>query len=74
MYYLEEFLKENTLSDGIGGWICKICDYSSKWIRNTKRHIECKHMEGAEYMCQICFIKCPSKPALTMHIHRKHKS
>ena len=118
-FYLEEFLTENIIRDDLTGWRCKMCDYSSKWLNNTKgrshliylhwrippfqldknililvcekigvrtfsevalnetlpqRHIECKHLHSAGYICEFCQVTCPTKPALTMHIFRKHKN
>ena len=55
-----------------GLWICLSCDYTSRNSAHVKHHIESKHL-SVEYTCDYCSSTCPTKYALNMHIHRKHK-
>ena len=67
-FFYEDLYRENQ-----GSWECNLCDYKSVRWSNLKRHIECKHVAGPQLTCNFCNVKCPSKPALIMHIHRNHK-
>jgi len=58
-------------SDGL--WHCMICEYSSKKTTNVRHHIESRHLQGSSFGCHHCHQVCPTRNALSMHIHRKHK-
>ena len=51
---------------------CKVCDYKSDRLFNTKEHVEI-HIEGLSYSCQLCDKTFRSRHALRTHSSRNHK-
>ena len=74
-FYLdvEDFLNESMMRGPDGLWKCLSCDYSAKHTGHVRHHIESKHM-SLEYSCLYCNKTCPTKIALSMHVHRNHKN
>ena len=74
MLYLdvESFVNESMMKGPDGLWMCTSCDYSAKHTGHVRHHIESKHM-CLEYSCYYCSKTCPTRVALSMHVHRNHK-
>ena len=70
---VDQVLFQNMWKDDEGNLCCKLCDYRSRNSNHVKNHIESKHLEGY-FKCEMCQKVCPTRNALNMHIHRKHKS
>jgi len=69
---IDDLLSQNMIKGNEGLWFCKKCQYQSKNSSHVKNHIEARHLDN-KYHCDYCSTICPSKHALTMHLHRKHK-
>ena len=70
---VEDYVNESMMKGPDGVWKCSVCDYSAKHTGHVRHHIESKHM-SLEYSCYFCSKTCPTKVALSMHMHRKHKN
>lgn len=70
---MDGLLSQNMERREDGLWHCRLCEYSSKKTTNVRHHIESKHFQGSGFNCPHCYQVCPTRNALNMHIHRKHK-
>jgi len=55
------------------GRICKVCGKEGPGT-NIMNHIESKHITGVSHTCNICGTTARSRPALSMHKRRNHKT
>ena len=70
---LDDLIAQYMAKDDMGMWLCHQCDFSSRQRHHVKAHVESKHIDSGGFMCPVCAIVCPTRNALTMHNHRKHK-
>ena len=69
---IEEKIKE--LYQKVDGeWTCIICDYSSKFKANVRKHVE-KHMDGLSYSCNLCNKEFRLINSLNCHKSMVHKT
>ena len=67
----EETIQKNLVRE-VGGYSCKICNFSRKMKIDVTRHIE-THIEGLSYPCSVCEKTFRSRDSLRKHksIHRR---
>ena len=65
--------KISVMSNG-PGYVCTVCQYSSKNKRAVFEHVESKHVPGAGHNCPVCNQFCRSLNALRSHVVRRHGS
>jgi len=56
-----------------GGWLCIICQHSTKFKQRAWEHVESKHMNTGGYTCVLCQKHCPTASSLRNHNDRHHK-
>ena len=58
-------------SDKLAKFKCNMCDFSSVWSLDLKRHIETKH-QSSQSMCTICSYVGPNQRSFKHHM-KKHE-
>ena len=61
----EETIQKNLVRE-VGGYSCKICNFSRKLKIDVTRHIE-THIEGLSYSCSVCQKTFRSRNSLNVH-------
>ena len=62
---------EYILSEKSGGaliYLCKFCDYKSKWKQGTVRHVRSVHLKEKDFECAKCRRKYSDKRHLATHV------
>ena len=67
----EETIQKNLVRE-VGGYSCKICNFSRKLKIDVTRHIE-THIEGLSYSCSVCEKTFRSSNSLRNHKSHFHK-
>jgi len=63
----------NSLLKTVGGWLCTVCQFTSKFKQRAWEHVEAKHMNTGGYTCILCQKYCPTASSLRNHNDRHHK-
>jgi len=63
----------NSLLKTAGGWLCTICQHTTKFKQRAWEHVEAKHMNTGGYTCVLCQKYCPTASSLRNHNDRHHK-
>ena len=53
-------------------FLCRICDYTSQSLTDTKRHIQRIHLGEKRYICNTCNRGFTSQPEVGRHLARDH--
>ena len=77
-YFIELCLEldlaiNNSLLKTEDGWLCTICQHTTKFKQRAWEHVESKHMNTGGYICVLCQKHCPTASSLRHHNDRHHK-
>jgi hypothetical protein len=58
--------------EGVNGWQCLECGYSSKYKTNVVEHVDARHVTHSDVFCLTCGKLCPNRKSLRNHQYKYH--